>query len=453
MFPLCCWIILSTFGKATAIIPMMTANADECDSLKNSSKGFLEMTTHQRERLENCVFTYLTDEEMKFNRDPNSFHTDPPPEAKLTIQVDDVSIRHVQLTSGSTYQFQIYGDIYLTWEDTRLKWDSSEWKIENFYIHDSHKIWSPHLIDHSICTDPSTCSSELTDVEIVSEGRAYARLAFRYSAYCNVDYSRFPEDQNHCCIYFTAFEADRDVAFALETDHSKKVNRPVAAQNLYDRVRGLSTLADEHSAWVVDEHTVDITHLAGISSLEVLKVCVHAEKKMSTIRMALKIPVTIATLIMLVSPLFGDLRTQVYIKLFILALQTICFIYLCSIAPPNGFAGMRPKLYTYYELIFVMSAISLLMTLVCVALSRVKRTIAPTHRFYLAAKLVNRVVCCIEPDQATSYQRYLEDTDNQRTSNEPDATMEWRHVYLAVNNTVSGAFFSMYLIIILIYFF
>lgn len=31
--------------------------------------------------------------------------------------------------------------------------------------------------------------------------------------------------------------------------------------------------------------------------------------------------------------------------------------------------------------------------------------------------------------------------------------MEWRHVYLAINNTVSGAFFSMYLIIILIYLF
>ncbi|KAK6031726.1 hypothetical protein OSTOST_02114, partial [Ostertagia ostertagi] len=80
------------------------------------------------------------------------------------------------------------------------------------------------------------------------------------------------------------------------------INRPVAVQNLYDRTKGLSTLADEHSAWIVDEHTVEITHLAGIQSLEVLKVCVHAEKKMSTIRMALKIPITIATLIMLVSP-------------------------------------------------------------------------------------------------------------------------------------------------------
>lgn len=56
---------------------------------------------------------------------------------------------------------------------------------------------------------------------------------------------------------------------------------------------------------LVQEHTVDITHLAGISSLEVLKVCVNAEKKMSTIRMALKIPITIATLIMLVRFFFS----------------------------------------------------------------------------------------------------------------------------------------------------
>nr|CDJ92815.1 Protein ACR-6 [Haemonchus contortus] len=439
--------------SAFAPIPPPSSETDECVELKNSSKSFLDMSSTERARLEACVYTYLTEMEKKFNHDPNSFHADPPPEPKLVIQVDDVAIRHVQLSPGSSYQFQIYGDIYLSWEDTRLHWDSAEWKVDNFYIHDTHKIWSPNLIDHSICTDITVCASELTDVEIMSEGRAYARLAFRYSAYCTIDYSRFPEDENHCCIFFTAFETDREVKFDVASDRTKKVNRPVAMQNLYDRVKGLSTLADEHSAWVVDEHTVEITHLAGIQSLEVLKVCVHAEKKMSTIRMALKIPITIATLIMLVSPLFGDLRTQVYIKLFILSLQTICFIYLCSISPPNGFSGTRPKLYSYYELIFAMSSFSLLMTLACVALSRVKRTIAPTHRFYLAAKLVNRVVCCIEPDQATSYHRYLEDADNQRTSNEPDATMEWRHVYLAVNNTVSGMFFSLFLLIVLVYWF
>ncbi|VDL79657.1 unnamed protein product [Nippostrongylus brasiliensis] len=160
------------------------------------------------------------------------------------------------------------------------------------------------------------------------------------------------------------FSIQTGVQFKDRLTKRDVVNRSVSVQNLYDRGRGLSTLADEHSAWVVD--------------LEVLKVCVHAEKKMSTIRMTLKIPVTIATLIMLVSPPFDDLRTQVYTKLFILSLQTICFLYLCSIPPRND---------TYYELTFAMSSVNLLMTLTCIVLSRLKRTTSPTHRFYLAAKL------------------------------------------------------------------
>ncbi|VDM53247.1 unnamed protein product [Angiostrongylus costaricensis] len=121
----------------------------DCTTLKNANKSFLNMNMHDRLRLESCVFTFLTDTELKFNANPDSFHTDPPPEAELTIQVDDVVIRHVQLSSGSTYQFQIYGDIYL-------------------------------------------------------------------------------------------------------------VNRPVSVQNLFDRAHGLSTLADEHSAWVVDVSRIEL---------------------------------------------------------------------------------------------------------------------------------------------------------------------------------------------------
>ena len=45
-----------------------------------------------------------------------------------------------------------------------------------------------------------------------------------------------------------------------------------------------------------------------------------------------------------VSPLFGDLKTQSWVKLVTLSLQTLCFLFLCSIAPPNGFAGVKPKI-------------------------------------------------------------------------------------------------------------
>lgn len=75
-----------------------------------------------------------------------------------------------------------------------------------------------------------------------------------------------------------------------------------------------------------------------------LRLCVHAKKEMSTLKIALRIPVTIATMLMLVSPLFGDLRTQSFVKLFTLTLQTICFLFLCSIAPVNGFGGTKPKI-------------------------------------------------------------------------------------------------------------
>jgi len=99
---------------------------------------------------------------------------------------------------------------------------------------------------------------------------------------------------------------------------------------------------------------------------------------MGTLRIALRIPVTIATLspqyppdtfiqfisinfsLMLVSPLFGDLRAQAFVKLLTLLLQTICFLFLCSIAPSNGFGGSKPKLYTFYEFMFSLTFLSIL---------------------------------------------------------------------------------------------
>lgn len=94
---------------------------------------------------------------------------------------------------------------------------------------------------------------------------------------------------------------------------------------------------------------IDVATL-GERRSEFLRLCVAAKKEMSTLRMALRIPVTMATMLMLVSPLFGELRAQALLKLFTLTLQTICFLFLCSIAPENGFAGVKPKLCEFLGL-------------------------------------------------------------------------------------------------------
>ena len=61
------------------------------------------------------------------------------------------------------------------------------------------------------------------------------------------------------------------------------------------------------------------------------------------------------------------------------------------------------------------------------------------------------MICCTEPDRSAAYQRYLDELDGsteQRPSAEIDYTQDWRHIYLAINNCVSGFMLSLFVLII-----
>ncbi|CAD6193992.1 unnamed protein product [Caenorhabditis auriculariae] len=401
---------------------------------------------------EDCIYYYLLTREQAKIGQKDALTAFPPPGKEIAITIENVVIRYVQLSGSSNYQFDILGDIFFNWHDDRLKWDSSEedgeekneWhNVEHFYLFNSQGIWSPHLIDHTLCMNQESCQYSLDDVDVTSSGLVYARLQFRYSASCAVDYKKFPEEHDTCCIFFTAFEPARKVKFEVEARQKEAVVRPVYAQRMYNREMRLEALVRDHSPWVVTERSVSVAPLE-IESLEALQVCVVAQKQMSTVRLALTLPVTLATFVMLASPLFGDLRMQLFVKMFTLLLQTICFLYLCSITPPNDLL---------YEFIFTMSFISIMITLMSMAFSRVRRNVPPSHRVYLVAKLINRVICCIEPERVDAYQRYVDAETEQRTTSEVDYTQDWRHIYLAINNMFSGMTFSCFLIITFFEFF
>ena len=125
---------------------------------------------------------------------------------------------------------------------------------------------------------------------------------------------------------------------------------------------------------------------------------------------------------------------------------------------------------TFYEFVVFTTFISILITLIAIAMSRVRRSVPPSHTLYLGAKMVNRYLCCIEPEPATlGYQRYIEDEigggtldsareppvsqltapqNIQRPQQPPppstnggiDYTHEWRHLYVAANNLFSALF-------------
>ncbi|KAF1765413.1 hypothetical protein GCK72_005365 [Caenorhabditis remanei] len=416
---------------------------------------------------EHCLFYYLLNREYEETSNVNSLSTMPPKTDEMKITIENVIVKYVELVKGSSYQFNVFGDIYLNWKDERLKWDKKG-EFENYdhlFIFNSSAIWIPHIIDHTLCSD-GECSSSVDDIDVYDDGTVYARIQFRYLASCAVDYKKFPEEDDSCCIFFTAFETNVErTKFEIEGKSKEKLNRPVYSQKMYEKEEKLNEVAHEHSPWVVVERTLSVAHLGGIETLEVLQVCIKAEKQMSTVRVALLFPVTLATYVMLASPLFGDLRTQIFVKLFTLHIQTICFLYLCTITPLNGFLGVRPRIYIFYELVFTISFMSILVTLVVMALSRVKRNVPPSHRLFLSAKLINRVVCCIEPERSDAYHRYVEEENpEQRASNEVnesvirrgaelDYTQDWRHIYLALNNMFSALMFSVFLFMTFLEFF
>uniref|UniRef100_A0A8R1IBG7 Neur_chan_LBD domain-containing protein n=1 Tax=Caenorhabditis japonica TaxID=281687 RepID=A0A8R1IBG7_CAEJA len=405
---------------------------------------------------EECLFYYLLNREFEDSGNVHSLSTLPPRTDEMKITIENVLVKYVELVKGSSYQFNVFGDIYLNWKDERMKWEKEgEFKnYEHLYIFNSSAIWTPHVIDHTLCMDGG-CSYSIDDVDVYDDGTVYARIQFKYQASCAVDYRKFPEEDDSCCIFFTAFEPNiLRTKFEVEGKSKEKLSRPVYAQKVYEKEEKLSEMAHEHSPWVVVERTISVSHLGGLETLEVLQVCVKAEKQMSTVRIALVFPVTLATYVMLASPLFGDLRTQIFVKLFTLHIQTICFLYLCTITPLNGFLGVRPRIYIFYEIVFTISFLSILVTLIVMALSRVKRNVPPSHRIFLCAKLINRVVCCTEPERADAYHRYVEDENPEsRPSNEIDYTQDWRHIYLALNNMFSAFLFSVFLFMTFLEFF
>ncbi|VDK69793.1 unnamed protein product [Onchocerca ochengi] len=394
------------------------------------------------DKLEDCIYYFLVDRARAKDGDIRSLYLQEPvpKDGIFTIAISHVAIRRVELVKKSSSQFTIYGDLYMSWEDDRLKWDEKEWQLNEYTLHDTHHIWKPKINDEYYlrqCSTAQGCYTTIQEIDIFSNGKVMAYYSFRYPAFCNINYYRYPEDENDCCLFFSIgdFNSNQKIHFEVKAESKAAMSQIVEMEKISN---GLINPTDEYSAWMLEHRTVAITKMSG-SSFEFLHVCIHARKQMSTLRIALRLPISITTMLMLLSPLFGHLITQIYVKLFTFSLQTISFIFLCSIAPEND---------TFFETVVILTVISTMINMTAIALSRVRRTVPPRHNVYLASKVINRLVCCIEPDPTASYFRHFDDCSQANFENaQPDYTIEWRHIYIAANNLFSAFAFIVFMIV------
>uniref|UniRef100_A0A914VCQ9 Neurotransmitter-gated ion-channel ligand-binding domain-containing protein n=1 Tax=Plectus sambesii TaxID=2011161 RepID=A0A914VCQ9_9BILA len=400
----------------------------------------------RHEVLENCLYYYLSDQANRASGDVYALFLEAPVSSsqQLPLTINNVVVDQVHSPSDSFSQFTVIGDIYVSWMDQRLKWETKEWHITSFKMHDFHHIWTPELTEQDSCSSVLSCWAHMHDIELSFSGLVKARINYRLTSTCAVDFTHYPEDVNDCCMLLQAAdEYESQLRFDVENSNGHVgPGQPVTVGMVRDTL-GLNTKPSTAlSDWVVKTVSTSV-YTRDDDGAQALEVCLKAHRQSPTLKMALTMPVSIITIIMLVSPLFGDLKIQALVKLFTLGLQTICFLFLCSQAPNTGFGTTKPKIYTFYETMFVLSLLSVLVTVLALALCRVRRKVPPPHRLYLVAKLVNTNLCCIQDDgndidRSSSYHQYTNNSENPIAQTPADYSPEWKHIFVACNNLFSG---------------
>ncbi len=111
----------------------------------------------------------------------------------------------------------------------------------------------------------SSCYSHIHEVHIQSDGRVSARVNFRLTSQCIIDYTHYPEDSNHCCLSLSI--ADLITSFNGVASADKLLSQ----QPIGITKSGKSTTNPvvEHSPWMlqVGDDVVD----------ELIFVCIEAD--------------------------------------------------------------------------------------------------------------------------------------------------------------------------------
>uniref|UniRef100_A0AC35U035 Neur_chan_LBD domain-containing protein n=1 Tax=Rhabditophanes sp. KR3021 TaxID=114890 RepID=A0AC35U035_9BILA len=419
--------------------------AEQCVFVHNITE--IDKVTYQTiKRIEHCIYLDILNRNKK-DVEANGAQEliNPPDFDALPISIEDFNVYSVDMSPKSTNQFNIVAEIQVSWNDSRLVWREDEWKVKNFILHDNHDIWAPHFYDTLLCGRNDDCLSKMNDVSIRHDGIATGRLTFKSPSICSIDFYRYPEETNDCCIVLSPNNTFL-LTYHYEINTKKKdtIDKKVLVLSPLNGTGQFGKIY-EGSSWNVQSKRIDVVG-TGRSNDESLRLCITAQKKMTTLSVALELPVTVAALLVLVAPLFGDLKSQVYIKLIALCIQTICFLFLCSIAPEDGFQGMKPKIYKYYEFLFYLTFFNILVGLCFLAAFRIPKKYPPSHNCLLVSKMINKIMSCGESDPTDSYERQFNEFPDgslppQITATDaPSYKKDWAQVYLAGNYAFS--FFS-----------
>ncbi|CAI4227487.1 unnamed protein product [Auanema sp. JU1783] len=420
---LCPSLTASTLSLLAFFILNLTTPAAAYDAdcrWKTNITDIDDVAHHKYQVLEECLFYRLTKEADQTQGKSNSLMLLPPTVAAgetLEVQVLHASVRQMWMNEVFK-EMNINGYLKLSWKDRRLRWDVNEWKTDNLNIKSFGRLWVPDIQSekHQTATQASDYVS-FQNIQSNNNGNVTARLEYRIQAQCEIDYTEYPSDKKYCCFNLKSSLYKRYIKYFLEHENDTL------------DVSGIKT------NWYIENSWIRKDTEEGDNRAEVLEVCVTARRRSTTLAIELTVPVLVSALLLLIAPFFGKFKQQVQVKMFALLLQFMSFQFLADKTPQVGFGATVPKIYIFYAFTLSVTVISLILTVIISAMSRVKRVVPPAHRYTLLASVLNANLCCGSE----------EDPVTDGTSSK-DATADWLQIHTALNNVASFITLLIYVI-------
>ncbi|KAF7634489.1 hypothetical protein Mgra_00006060 [Meloidogyne graminicola] len=174
-----------------------------------------ELMDEQFTELEDCIWNSLITKEHI--NSPRQIHPLLRPPQVLKFSVENLVVEQVDTLSRSSMEFFIFGHLLLSWNDSRLQWNKSEWPLEGISLEEErrHEIWTPDFLDESNCGTNEGCMAKVGDLSVTSTGQVLGRLLFRFPSFCRIDYRSYPEEKNDCCLFLGLADTGRIVEFTV----------------------------------------------------------------------------------------------------------------------------------------------------------------------------------------------------------------------------------------------
>ncbi|KAJ1372419.1 hypothetical protein KIN20_034583 [Parelaphostrongylus tenuis] len=340
---------------------------------KTNVTDVTDIAHHKYQVLEECLFYKLTKDADQMQGKSNALMLLPPTVAAgetLDVQVLHAAVRHMWMNEVFK-EMNINGYLKLSWKDRRLHINSDK--------HQTAQQSSDYVTFQSLSSN--------------NNGNVTGRLEFRIQAHCEIDYTEYPSDIKHCCFNLQSTLYKRYIKYYLE--------------NADDHL----DISQLKTNWKIVDSWLKKKTQDGDNKAETLEICVTARRRSTTLAVELTMPVLISALLLLIAPFFGKLDQQIKVKYK---------------TPHLGFGSTLPKIYVFYAFTLAVTVISLIMTVLISATSRIKRKVPPAHRFTLLASVVNANLCCGSEGEPV--------TDGTSSK---DASADWLQIHVAMNNLTS----------------